>query len=86
MMALHTIKFYRNIGNIQTMTVKWNWQKTRVIFPRKNKHLVSISNLSQKSCYPAHFPSGPQYCLVYDIALLADNLLNILLILINESM
>ena len=42
--ALHTTEFYRNIGNLQSMkgrmVVKWNWWKSRIIFPRENEHLV----------------------------------------------
>ena len=44
--ALHTIEFYRNIGNFQSvkgrMMVKWNWRKSRIISPRENEHLVVI--------------------------------------------
>ena len=42
--ALHTIEFYRNIGNLQSMKgrmmVNWNWRKSRIIFLRENEHLV----------------------------------------------
>ena len=42
--ALHSIEFYRNIGNLQStkgrMMVKWNWRKSHIIYPRENEHLV----------------------------------------------
>ena len=46
LIALHTIEFYRNIGNLQSMKgrmmVKWNWRKSRIIFSRENQHLVYL--------------------------------------------
>ena len=48
MFALHAIEFYRNIDNVQSMKgrimVKWNWRKSRIIFPQKNEHLVCKLN------------------------------------------
>ena len=44
--ALRTIEFLRNIGNLQSMKrrmmVKWNWRKSRIIFPRENEQLVCV--------------------------------------------
>ena len=46
LIALHTIEFYRNIGNLQgmkgRMMVKWNWRKSCIIFPWENEHLVYL--------------------------------------------